>query len=88
MLNALFRIVELERGRILVDGFDTSKFGIWDLRKVLGIIPQAPVLFSGLLLKVQEFFIFVLCKLFYKEIQICICSLFLRLTLCILMIVL
>jgi ABC-type multidrug transport system ATPase subunit len=47
MLNALFRIVELERGRILVDGCDTSKFGIWDLRKVLGIIPQAPVLFSG-----------------------------------------
>ncbi|CAM0902867.1 unnamed protein product [Alopecurus aequalis] len=47
MLNALFRIVELEQGRILVDGCDTSKFGIWDLRKVLGIIPQAPVLFSG-----------------------------------------
>ncbi|KAK1686480.1 hypothetical protein QYE76_047328 [Lolium multiflorum] len=47
MLNALFRIVELERGRILVDGFDTPKFGIWDLRQVLGIIPQAPVLFSG-----------------------------------------
>jgi ATP-binding cassette subfamily C (CFTR/MRP) protein 1 len=47
MLNALFRIVELERGRILVDDCDTSKFGIWDLRKVLGIIPQAPVLFSG-----------------------------------------
>ncbi|XP_062185916.1 ABC transporter C family member 2-like isoform X2 [Phragmites australis] len=47
MLNALFRIVELERGRILIDDCDTSKFGIWDLRKVLGIIPQAPVLFSG-----------------------------------------
>ena len=51
MLNALFRIVELERGRILIDDCDTSKFGIWDLRKVLGIIPQAPVLFSGMLLK-------------------------------------
>ncbi|VAH23047.1 unnamed protein product [Triticum turgidum subsp. durum] len=47
MLNALFRIVELERGRILIDDCDTSKFGIWDLRKVLGIIPQAPVMFSG-----------------------------------------
>ncbi|CAL5029968.1 unnamed protein product [Urochloa decumbens] len=47
MLNALFRIVELERGRIFIDDCDTSKFGIWDLRKVLGIIPQAPVLFSG-----------------------------------------
>ncbi|KAL7243212.1 hypothetical protein ACSBR1_015596 [Camellia fascicularis] len=47
MLNALFRIVELERGRILIDGYDIAKFGLTDLRKVLGIIPQAPVLFSG-----------------------------------------
>ncbi|KAL6991616.1 Canalicular multispecific organic anion transporter 1 [Sarracenia purpurea var. burkii] len=47
MINALFRIVELERGRILIDGYDIAKFGLIDLRKVLGIIPQAPVLFSG-----------------------------------------
>ncbi|KAL8138386.1 LOW QUALITY PROTEIN: hypothetical protein V2J09_004387 [Rumex salicifolius] len=47
MLNALFRIVELERGRILIDDCDIAKFGLTDLRKVLGIIPQAPVLFSG-----------------------------------------
>ncbi|PPS08136.1 hypothetical protein GOBAR_AA12505 [Gossypium barbadense] len=47
MLNALFRIVEPERGRILIDGCDIAKFGLMDLRKVLGIIPQAPVLFSG-----------------------------------------
>lgn len=49
MLNALFRLVELEKGRILIDGCDISKFGLMDLRNVLGIIPQAPVLFSGLL---------------------------------------
>ncbi|KAL8152436.1 hypothetical protein V2J09_010196 [Rumex salicifolius] len=47
MLNALFRIVELEKGRILIDDYDIAKFGLTDLRKVLGIIPQAPVLFSG-----------------------------------------
>lgn len=47
MLNALFRIVELERGRIFVDDYDIAKFGLADLRKVLGIIPQSPVLFSG-----------------------------------------
>ncbi|THG13789.1 hypothetical protein TEA_001790 [Camellia sinensis var. sinensis] len=47
MLNSLFRIVELESGRILIDGYDIAKFGLTDLRKVLGIIPQAPVLFSG-----------------------------------------
>ncbi|XP_047942047.1 ABC transporter C family member 2-like [Salvia hispanica] len=47
MLNALFRMVELEKGRILIDDCDVSKFGLMDLRKVLGIIPQSPVLFSG-----------------------------------------
>ncbi|KAI6703375.1 hypothetical protein NL676_012511 [Syzygium grande] len=47
MINALFRIVELEKGRILIDGCNTSKIGLEDLRKVLSIIPQSPVLFSG-----------------------------------------
>jgi ABC-type multidrug transport system fused ATPase/permease subunit len=47
LLNALFRIVELEKGRILIDECDIGRFGLMDLRKVLGIIPQAPVLFSG-----------------------------------------
>ncbi|KAL8091136.1 hypothetical protein AgCh_040297 [Apium graveolens] len=47
MLNALFRIVELEKGRIWIDDYDVSKFRLTDLRKVLGIIPKAPVLFSG-----------------------------------------
>ena len=50
LLNALFRIVEVEKGRILIDECDIGKFGLMDLRKVLGIIPQAPVLFSGMLL--------------------------------------
>ncbi|XP_057458600.1 ABC transporter C family member 12-like isoform X2 [Lotus japonicus] len=47
MLNALFRIVELQRGRITIDGCDVSTIGLADLRKVLTIIPQSPVLFSG-----------------------------------------
>lgn len=47
MINALFRIVELEKGRILIDDCDVGKFGLTDLRKVLSIIPQSPVLFSG-----------------------------------------
>ncbi|KAJ7553297.1 hypothetical protein O6H91_06G091300 [Diphasiastrum complanatum] len=47
MFNALFRIVELESGQILIDGFDVSKFGLNDLRRNLGIIPQVPVVFSG-----------------------------------------
>ncbi|XP_057833257.2 ABC transporter C family member 2 [Cryptomeria japonica] len=47
MFNSLFRIVELECGKILIDDCDVSKFGLNDLRKALGIIPQSPVLFSG-----------------------------------------
>ncbi|XP_044496376.1 ABC transporter C family member 2-like isoform X4 [Mangifera indica] len=47
MLNALFRIVEIERGRIMIDDCDVAKFGLADLRKGLSIIPQSPVLFSG-----------------------------------------
>ncbi|KAH9796196.1 ABC transporter C family member 2 [Citrus sinensis] len=58
MLNALFRIVELERGEISIDGCDVSKFGLTDLRKVLSIIPQSPVLFSVVNLK-------DICKVIY-----------------------
>ncbi|GMH26067.1 hypothetical protein Nepgr_027910 [Nepenthes gracilis] len=47
MLNALFRIVELEKGRILIDNVDISKLGLTDLCSAISIIPQSPVLFSG-----------------------------------------
>ncbi|XP_074269620.1 ABC transporter C family member 12-like isoform X1 [Silene latifolia] len=47
MINALFRIVELEKGRILIDGCDISKLRLTDLRRSISIIPQQPVLFSG-----------------------------------------
>nr|XP_034896796.1 ABC transporter C family member 2-like isoform X3 [Populus alba] len=45
--QAFASTMELERGRILIDDCDIAKFGLMDLRKVLGIIPQSPVLFSG-----------------------------------------
>ncbi|KAL2922917.1 ABC transporter C family member 2 [Bienertia sinuspersici] len=48
MLNALFRIVELEGGRILIYDCDIAKFGLTDLCKVLRIIPQALVVFSSI----------------------------------------
>ncbi|GAB2280793.1 Canalicular multispecific organic anion transporter 1 [Dionaea muscipula] len=47
MLNALFRIVEIEKGRIVIDNVEISKLGLTDLRSVISIIPQSPVLFSG-----------------------------------------
>ncbi|KAF2995328.1 hypothetical protein E8E13_001124 [Curvularia kusanoi] len=46
---ALFRVLEAEKGSIVVDGVDISKIRLSDLRSRLAIIPQDPVLFSGTL---------------------------------------
>ncbi|KAG1679180.1 Canalicular multispecific organic anion transporter 2 [Nymphon striatum] len=44
---SLFRIIESTNGCIEIDGVDISKIGLHDLRSVLTIIPQDPVLFNG-----------------------------------------
>ncbi|XP_041846205.1 multidrug resistance-associated protein 5 isoform X2 [Melanotaenia boesemani] len=44
---ALFRLVELSGGSIIVDGINTGQIGLDDLRSKLAIIPQEPVLFIG-----------------------------------------
>ncbi|XP_048254075.1 ATP-binding cassette sub-family C member 2-like isoform X2 [Haliotis rufescens] len=46
---ALFRILEADEGRILVDGHDIADIGLHDLRSRLTILPQEPMLFSGTL---------------------------------------
>jgi len=47
LVQALFRIIELEKGRIILDGEDISTIGLHKLRTALSVIPQHPVLFSG-----------------------------------------
>ncbi|XP_032419246.1 multidrug resistance-associated protein 7 [Xiphophorus hellerii] len=47
MFLALFRMVELNRGKILLDQLDISSVGVAQLRSGLAIIPQDPFLFSG-----------------------------------------
>jgi ATP-binding cassette, subfamily C (CFTR/MRP), member 1 len=47
IMTTLFRITELSRGSITIDGVDTSKIGLQDLRSRLAIIPQDPTLFRG-----------------------------------------
>lgn len=44
---AMLRLVELDSGKILVDGVDTRLVGLSLLRSKIAVIPQDPVLFSG-----------------------------------------
>nr|XP_054751164.1 ATP-binding cassette sub-family C member 9-like [Lytechinus pictus]XP_054751165.1 ATP-binding cassette sub-family C member 9-like [Lytechinus pictus] len=44
---ALFRIIDIFRGRILIDGIDVATVPLTTLRQRLAIIPQDPVLFTG-----------------------------------------
>ncbi|XP_047107045.1 ATP-binding cassette sub-family C member 4-like [Schistocerca piceifrons] len=48
LISALFRLAFLE-GELMIDGLDTAKVGLRDLRARLSIIPQDPVLFAGTL---------------------------------------
>jgi len=47
LMLALFRMIELSGGKIVIDGVDISKLGLNDLRRALSIIPQDPTLFTG-----------------------------------------
>jgi ATP-binding cassette subfamily C (CFTR/MRP) protein 1 len=47
LMLALFRMVELFSGRILIDSIDIAKIGLLDLRSKISIIPQEPTIFSG-----------------------------------------
>jgi ABC-type multidrug transport system fused ATPase/permease subunit len=43
---SFFRFVEATQGRILIDGVDTSKIGLTDLRSRLTIIPRMLILLA------------------------------------------
>jgi ATP-binding cassette subfamily C (CFTR/MRP) protein 1 len=55
LMMALLRIVELDSGKLLIDGVDTRTVGLAKLRSKIAVIPQDPVLFSVSLQRVLEF---------------------------------
>ncbi|PHH76236.1 hypothetical protein CDD82_4074 [Ophiocordyceps australis] len=44
---AIFRALEAEKGRIMIDGIEIGKIGLRDLRERITIVPQDPTLFMG-----------------------------------------
>ncbi|KAI0439378.1 multidrug resistance-associated protein [Xylaria telfairii] len=44
---AIFRALEAEAGKILIDDVDVGMIGLQDLREAITIVPQDPTLFSG-----------------------------------------
>ena len=53
IIAALFRLTEPER-QLLIDGIDSKSVGLHDLRSIISIISQDPVLFSGSLRKNRD----------------------------------
>lgn len=49
MANALCRIVEIEKGQIIIDGHDTKEVPIYSLRDRITVITQEACLFTGTL---------------------------------------
>ncbi|KAJ2657570.1 Canalicular multispecific organic anion transporter 1 [Coemansia sp. RSA 1199] len=47
LIHALLRIIEADTGSVVIDGVDTAKIGLHDLRSRISVVPQDPVLFEG-----------------------------------------
>lgn len=51
VVQSLFRLIEPQEGRILIDGVNIASLGLETLRNSISVIPQVPTLFSGCTVK-------------------------------------
>ena len=47
LITAIIRLVKLEYGRIIVDGYDIANISAYNLRSAVSVIPQDPTLLRG-----------------------------------------
>jgi ABC-type multidrug transport system fused ATPase/permease subunit len=47
LINLLLRYYDLQGGKILLDGRDTSQMSVAELRRQIGLVPQLPMLFNA-----------------------------------------
>ncbi|KAF9354827.1 hypothetical protein BGX34_010786 [Mortierella sp. NVP85] len=47
LIQTLFLLVDLDTGKVVMDGIETGSIGTADLRSKIAIIPQDPVVFQG-----------------------------------------
>ena len=47
LVQSLLRLLEAEKGQIIIDDIDIAKLGLHKLRRSISVIPQSPVLYGG-----------------------------------------
>lgn len=46
LVNAIFRMIDIEEGKIEIDGVDIKSISLQELRRKIGIVPQEVTLFK------------------------------------------
>ncbi|KAI6366360.1 ABC transporter 7 [Pyricularia grisea] len=66
---AIFRALEADGGKILIDGIDIGLIGLRDLREAITIVPQEPTLFTGTIRSNLDPFHLFTDEQIYKSLQ-------------------
>ena len=64
---ALFRIIEANEGKIMIDGKDVSQMGLHELRSKLSIIPQVCSSMYSRYKKIEHWLKYICLSLFFTK---------------------